>query len=440
MPRQNGVVLTLFFLFPFLLRGQIPQCAQKDSSVSIPLDKWGIDVISKQGMSMIPIFEVKNSTIHDYLDIVGADFKSKLDSIRIIPPADALGSLSYGYFFQLHNQNTWEPNRLPFLIENGTFWHRKKYTRIWLDRNHDLNFDNDRPDTFVYGVGKGVFRFIDGYQQSSGVKAQVFPSERFSRFASLNDLSIEEMSNGRRFLGTGNSLKIEKINTIYNHIRLGRDTFALGLMDVNSNGKFGDFALDKWILSKGSDSLMTHELEIPVNGKAYLVWMGNAYKIEWNQTQGLATLIPTIDKIKNAPSLLLGDKLPCFKYCSTNPNQKRESSLKKYQKKQVWVVWSAENNQFMRDSAKLHEICRNTSDAKKWLFLNFGGSGKYVLQYNKRYDLGVNHGFCNSRIAKKLKLQQLPQYFVWDENQRLIWTGSNVLDLEEILLKQELRP
>ena len=63
------------------------------------------------------------------------------------------------------------------------------------------------------------------------------------------------------------------------------------------------------------------------------------------------------------------------------------------------------------------------------MFLNFGGSGKYVSYYNRRYDINVIQGFCNSSIAEKLRLQQIPQFLFWDERKHLIFNSNNVGDL-----------
>jgi hypothetical protein len=411
---------------------------QNQSDIRLTLDKIGVDINSKQGMSLIPIFKVSQSHIHDYLDIVGADFKSTLDSVKIIPPIDAQGELSYGYFFKLHQKNLWEPNRIPFVIENGAFWYRKKHTRMWLDRNHDLNFQNETPDTFFFGKSKGYIWLNFDTLKSSGIKAEAFPSEKFYRFSELNDKSIQEMSNGRMFLGTASSLRIEKANIRYNQLLFGSDTLALGILDVNSNGIFGDAHIDRWVLSIGG-SHATNQHEFTLSKKSSFAWMGYGYEITWDTNQQSVFMKPIKGGFKGANSLIIGDPMPCFKFCVAEINKKRESSHKLQKKPTVFVVWSAENLNFIRDSADLHSLIRNTSDSLQWVFLNFGGSGKYVSQYNKRYDIAVKQGFCNSSIATKLKFQQLPQYFFWDEKRQLQGTFSNIRDVIDHIKKSSER-
>jgi len=110
----------------------------------------------------------------------------------------------------------------------------------------------------------------------------------------------------------------------------------------------------------------------------------------------------------------------------------RKSSRKSGGKAQVFIIWSADNERFANDSAMVHRLSRVHKDIH-WVFLNFGGSGRYVGGYNRRFDLDVTQGFCTSRIAKKLKIQTLPQYFCCDKNNRLIATGKGLDELNHII-------
>jgi hypothetical protein len=165
-------------------------------------------------------------------------------------------------------------------------------------------------------------------------------------------------------------------------------------------------------------------------------WMGYAYRLTLDTAGTMAkslSLTPVIKPSKKHKSLLNGAKIPAFKFCVAQKKGKRKKSRKLGNKTSVMVIWSADNAGFIADSARLHDLSRTHTSEVNWVYLNFGGSGKYVSYYNRRYDISALHGFCNSSIAEKLKLQSLPQYMVWNERKRLLFNTSNVDDLREYL-------
>jgi hypothetical protein len=250
----------------------------------------------------------------------------------------------------------------------------------------------------------------------------------------MNDLSIREMSGPRVFLGTESSFKVERINIRYAPFLFRRDTLAIGILDANSNGVFGDKGIDKWVVSDQYYPAISTQYMVPMVDNSEFAWMGYAYGLTLDTAGWVAnslSLTPVLKPKKNHKSLLNGAKMPAFKFCVAQKNGKRKRARNLEAKTSVCVIWSADNAGYIADSAQLHALSRAHASEANWVFLNFGGSGKYVSYYNRRYDVAVLHGFCNSSIADKLKLQSLPQYLVWNERKRLLFNTSNVDDLSE---------
>lgn len=432
-----GLFLHILSIVCFLcgnnLFGQLPQLAQQLNIVYVPLNRVGMDASSKSGMGLIPLFELKENWIHENLDLVGADYQRMPDSVKIVPPVH-LGDLSYGYFFQQHESSVWESSRLLFVVENGSRWNLSATSRIWVDRNHNLDFRDDTPDTLFRGKMRKPLWFSADNEFASGVNIQVFPTHKFYRFSQMNDLSIKEMSGPRVYLGTEKSLKEERINIRYASFLFRRDTLVIGILDVNSNGVFGDKGIDQWVISDIYNPAISMQYTVLLQSSSEFAWMGYAYRLTLDSARvgsNYLSLTPVLKPSKQHKSLLNDSKIPAFKFCVAQKNGKRKHSRKLGNKTSVWVIWSAENSNYNFDSARLHDLSRQYATTANWLFLNFGGSGKYVSYYNRRYDLNVLHGFCNSRIADKLKLQSLPQYLVWSERKRLLFNTSNVDDLRE---------
>lgn len=431
----NQTAVCLSFWVWNALSAQIPQLADPNVRVYTQLDSIGTDLSSKSSMGLVPLFELKGNWIHSYLDLAGADYNSRVDSIQISIP-EHKGNLSYGYFFQHHGESNWEPKRILFVVEQGKYWYRAPIARIWIDRNHNLDLKDEVPDTLVYGRLRKPISFSKGNRFSSGVGVQVFPEHRFYRFSKMNDISIQEMQGPRRFIGTRNSLKVERVNIRYTPFLFRRDTLLIGVLDANSNGSFYDNQIDQWLISPGNNSVLSTQNKIAVGPKSEFAWLGYAYRLSFDSTNNRSNniLIHSVRKSKKSfRSILNGEKMPRFGFCIAQKNQKRYRTRSLPKGNTVFVIWSAENKDFIRDSAKLHSLTRKYKNSINWIFLNFGGSGKYVSYYNRRYDIAVLQGFCNSKIAEKLRLQHLPQYMFWDDRKRLKFNSNNILDLADEL-------
>ena len=319
------IISILALACPLILYGQIPQLAQSSNVLYAPLDSIGTDLASKSSMDLVPLFELKNNWVHSYLDLAGADYNEIADSIQIKVPEHA-GVLSYGYFFQHHQSSKWEPKRILFIIEKGPFWHRQLSARIWLDRNHNLDFTDEIPEELTKGRSSRPISFSEGNQLTSGVNIQVFPESKFYRFSKMNDISINEMQGNRKFIGTGNSLKVDRINIRYAPFKFRSDTLLVGILDANSNGDFNDIGIDQWLISPSANPILSTKDKVAVGTNSEFAWMGYAYKLALDSTAGIiggVSLIPSLKPKRAHKSLLNGAKMPRFRFCIAQKNTKK---------------------------------------------------------------------------------------------------------------------
>ena len=227
-------------------------------------------------------------------------------------------------------------------------------------------------------------------------------------------------------------MKVDRINIRYAPFKFRSDTLLVGILDANSNGDFNDIGIDQWLISPSANPILSTKDKVAVGTNSEFAWMGYAYKLALDSTAGIiggVSLIPSLKPKRAHKSLLNGAKMPRFRFCIAQKNTKKMNSRKLPKRPTVFVVWSAENEEFLKDSSYLHHLTRKNIESINWVFLNFGGSGKYVSYYNRRYDVNALQGFCNSRIAQKLRLQHLPQFIIWDNGKRLIFNSNNVRDL-----------
>jgi hypothetical protein len=262
--------------------------------------------------------------------------------------------------------------------------------------------------------------------------------------------AIDLIRGDRVYFGTQFSFREKRLNTAYGVLNIGDDTIYIGVKDVNSNGSYKDADLDRVVLSP---SIQRFELDNskPLTNNLRLNWLGKSFKLITVSAENELIIEydpkyrPTRKEIKLSKSLLVGQKFPRLKFCLAI---KKKSTFTKTRKciysykpdrilfnskhaKRVWpdrkkfdsiqtliVVWNAYDKQWDLDSSLVHQLARlpkNKISNLQVIMLNFGGSGKYVHRYNQRYELNnAIQGFCSADLARKFKIQTMPQYFLLD--------------------------
>jgi len=240
------------------------------------------------------------------------------------------------------------------------------------------------------------------------------------------------------------------------------DTIYIGVKDVNSNGSFQDPNMDRVVLSH---SIQRFELDNskPLSNNLTLNWLGKSFRLQSITTENQLLIDydpsyrPSRKEMKSANSLLVGQKLPRFKFCLAIKKQtkftKKRKKIRRYKpqvglfqnahSRAMWpernnldsmqtlvVVWNAFDQQWDKDSSLVHQCARlpkNRVSNLQVIMLNFGGSGKYVHRYNQRYELNnAIQGFCSASLARKLKIQTMPQYFLLDSRFNILEINPNL--------------
>ena len=397
----------------------------------------GIDAEQQQSMSLSPLFYLTGNQIASFLDISSA---LSIDSIyyhSIGLPTSHKSDLAYGYIYENHLQNKFSPNHTLFIVGNPTKLKSTKISLIWVDRNHDFNFDNEIPDTLYYGATKKAI-LLGSNSKSLAIDFKLFPFNEFRQFAAMSDEAIQMSQGNRNYVGTRYSFRETRWNLWYSDFVFEGDTLRLGVKDVNCNGSYNDLGIDKVFLMSANSNEFQGNNSLSLKKETILFWMGNSFSFSVLDGQLFNAQIRKIASVKNDASLSVGKKFPRFRYCVAEKPVHKNQIRKIKSDFLIVYVWSAENPIFIKDSAILHQIQRTLPTNFKLLMLNHGGSGKYVYRYNRRYDVNFLQGFCSPKVAKKLKLQSMPQSFVLDNNQKIIKIGMNVHQIQRFIAKNTL--
>jgi hypothetical protein len=271
--------------------------------------------------------------------------------------------------------------------------------------------------------------------------------------------AIDLVRGDRVFCGVSASFRQRRLNVICGSMVHHNDTLYWALKDVNLNGVYNDVGVDVVMVSNNAAEFNTANAWTLQKGGAVLDWLGQGWKVVPQLEENLkenatknsvdeissywSILVEPIGNkaVKNSRSLLVGDKIPNFKFCviegaykvgklKENPVHRRK--IRKFKGKYtLLVVWNADDVNFHKDSAALHAFTRNLPDSVQVIMLNHGGSGRYVYGYNRRFETKMIHGFCSPQVTEMLKLQTMPQSFLLDPKQRLIDINVSPFELFE---------
>jgi len=478
-------------------------------SETILLSKTASDDENSRSMGMVMLFELKNDVVQRSLDQVSGDplnwlmdtfsfqklridFKSNFANNRTENVENGMGNsknpiyinhtaskfiriklptncnnlnskmdacLHYGYLFNEHRNNAIEPLNTLFVIEN--FYSTNRSSRIWIDYNNNFDLTDDSVFRWKYPAQSLTIPFPQS-NSSSQIRITKFPYYKFRQFSSMQDTAMKWLSNGRIFVGSRESLKAVRENIIYGEFYSGMDTVKVGLQDVNLNGDFSDFGIDRIVVSSQKSSEFSASLSQTLEKENYIVWMGRMYRVQPKYSITVGTqlqFLPSYSK-KHAKSLLLDKKFPRFRFeiiekpnfkntslnnsnkfksevANQKPPKKQKNSCRSIRRikadSKLVYIWSAENETFIEDSSNLHSFSRLHPDIQL-IMLNFGGSSKYLSSYNNRYQIDAIQGILTSKNVKKMKLQTMPQFFLLNKKNRIKFMGHSVYQLNELNL------
>ena len=416
------------------------------------LSQRGSDNEINHLIDVLPLFALTNDSVIQPIDL-SADYTGMpLVAWKVMISNDSLTlGIKHAYGFVPHHHGVGLlPTHTLILVDNPMNM-RYRATRIWVDLNHNFDLTDDGPPQWYFPMKLKLpklnegghiysqsFVMLDTTQNGMAVGLNQFMPGELRSVQKMYDDAIALVCGRREYLGCNVSFRQHRKavwfggEEINNSIQ--NDTLYWAVKDVNLNGLYNDIGIDKVIVGNNRGEFSSSNAWDYRPG-LIVDWLGQAQLIEKVQQSKNGVWEISHRKVKNvgikgSRSLLIGEKLPKFRFCliegkyqpgklKENPVHRR--SIRNFKGNYTYiVVWNADNKNYISDSAELHDLSRNLPDSIRIVCLNHGGGGRYVYQYNKRYETQFIQGFCSSEVAEKLKLQTMPQYFLIDPRQRLI--------------------
>ncbi len=464
----------------------VPKRSQRNMTQQQPLSvectNRGIDNEMMHLLDVLPLFDLSNFPINrveegkvlvqchqpidmsaDYPGMSLKQYTLRLPKALCVSDTGAHGkptklksNLVYGFAQHNHGQGDL-PNHTLMVVERPQVLKYRR-ARIWVDVNHNLDLTDD-PEQF-YIPSSISFSSPNAPELSSlirlddkpwGVTLQLgfFMGGELKSYQKLYADAIDLVKGDRKFIGVTNSFRQRRMSVVWGSSVYRSDTLHWALKDINLNGVYNDEGIDLVMVSNEAGVFNTANAWKIGDGKTVLDWLGQGWEMrvlyksyDVPQTSWNMFVLPiSSKKVKDSRSLLLGNRIPKFRFCviegeykagklKENPVHRR--SIRKFKGKYtVLLVWNADDSVYHKDSALYHDISRNLPDSVQMIMLNHGGSGRYVYGYNRRFETKMIHGFCSSQVTERLKLQTMPQVFLMDPKQRLIDINMSPFELKK---------
>ena len=304
----------------------------------------GIDNEMMHLLDVMPLFELAEPTVIQPIDMSadypGMTLKSygvKLPKQLYTADTNAQGqpfklkaNLVYGFAQHVHGIGVL-PNHTLLVVERPQVMKYRK-SRIWVDINHNLDLTDDpiqfyTPSSVAFSLGvvpeSGSVIKLDNNEWGVALQLGFFLGGELRSYQKLYSDAVDLVKADRKFIGVSNSFRQRRMTVIYGSNVYQNDTLFWALKDVNVNGTYNDIGVDMIMVSNDHGLFNTANAWKLVKGKTILDWLGQGWRAQvWNKLPGLGsaewglTLEPiNNNQVKNARSLLIGNKLPKFRFC-----------------------------------------------------------------------------------------------------------------------------
>lgn len=405
-------------------------------TAKVKLNMFVEDEKGKKMQSIIAVYKYKGQPFEDPINI-GVETKKASGKFNAkLPNMEDIKDTSYAYiYFGALNERKTLPGYVFVIIGNNK--RTKSPALLWIDRNNNLDLSDDgAPDTFYNNVNNKDIVLVHPENKNATYTLNIsrYDFATNPKYIALLDDYYKENSGIKQFSGSLYSFRELRINCIAGDIKIGNDSFRIGIKDANCNGFYND---------ESSDFILVGDYKTPVlpdnriniinkKGKTYFERLGKKYIISEIDPLGnyISIYIDENAKIKN--SLVVGKKIKKFRFESTDIDKKMVS-IKKYKKKPTYIyIWRFNQLGFDNDTAILRTIVNQYSNKIQILTLNYGETPKELKSFKRKAKLNWTIGQSTMKINQKLFIEQYPTGILTKKKlrvQKISISPSELLDL-----------
>ena len=406
-------------------------------SIHLPMIKEVEDDFFTKSQSILPVYKYESNLIEPYSKFgLKSDPSQSFYSIVNLPEMKNCRDTGYTYIYFSGSDNDIRQGYILALI--GNYKRSRRTVYFYIDRNNDLDFSNDGlPDSLVTSQNdfKINLKNLNAKNANYSFKLTRFKYGENVRYKNLLTQHYKAHSGQKKFTKINYCFREQRYNSSISHFNNGKDSFTLGIKDVNVNGIYNDGCVDKLYVGAynsqiNSDKLFIIKPEIEENT---FEWGRKSYRIMNIHSNGDYLEIIEDDRITQTQKLKIGRKTPKFSYLNIF---NIEHNLKEYRKQKVYLFFWDKQSLSREDNIYLSLLNKDFNDKLKLITLNHGDKPKQV-RIKFYYDqIKWPVGYSNSEIAEKYFLENVSIGYYLDKKHRLINDQISPKEMYELMINE----
>tara|TARA_B100001093_G_scaffold375708_1_gene360780 strand:+ start:156 stop:1460 length:1305 start_codon:yes stop_codon:yes gene_type:complete len=406
-------------------------------SIHLPMIKEVEDDFFTKSQSILPVYKYESNLIEPYSKFgLKSDPSQSFYSIVNLPEMKNCRDTGYTYIYFSGSDNDIRQGYILALI--GNYKRSRRTVYFYIDRNNDLDFSNDGlPDSLVTSQNdfKINLKNLNAKNANYSFKLTRFKYGENVRYKNLLTQHYNAHSGQKKFTKINYCFREQRYNSSISHFNNGKDSFTLGIKDVNVNGIYNDGCVDKLYVGAynsqiNSDKLFIIKPEIEDNT---FEWGRKSYRITNIHSNGDYLEIIEDDRITQTQKLKIGRKTPKFSYLNIF---NIEHNLKEYRKQKVYLFFWDKQSLSREDTIYLSLLNKDFNDKLKLITLNHGDKPKQV-RIKFYYDqIKWPVGYSNSEIAEKYFLENVSIGYYLDKKHRLINDQISPKEMYELMINE----
>jgi hypothetical protein len=392
------------------------------------------DDFFKKSQSILPVYQYENNIIEPYSKFgLETDPTQSWYSIQKFPEMKNCKDTGYTYIYFSGSDNDERQGYILALI--GNYRRSRRTVYFYIDRNNDLDFSNDGlPDSLISAKNEIKIQLNNINAEDAKYSFQLtrFKYGENVRYKNLLTEHYKAHSGQKKFTNINYCYREQRFNSTISHFKQGKDSFSIGLKDVNVNGIYNDGCLDKLYVGPYKSRIISDKLFLvkPKITANTFEWGSKTYRIQSIESNGNYIDIVEDTKLSISKKLEVGRKTPNFTYLNVF---NVEHSLKKFNKQQVYLFFWDKKSITQEDTLYLSKLHHEFGDFLKLITLNHGDQPKQV-KISFYYDhIKWPVGYSNSDIAEKYYLENVPRGYYLDKHRRLINDQISPKDMYELM-------
>ncbi len=407
-------------------------------TVRIEAEKLVQDDQFQKTQSIIPIYRYTSDSIEPFSKF-GLDIDSTLPwyKIKALPDMANSRDTGYSYIYFAGADNEVSKGYLLTLI--GNYRRSRRTIYFFIDRNNDFDFTNDGPpDSMTYFEHDKVIVLENSQipEAKYAIKLTRFKYGENVAYKNLLSKHYRSHSGKKEFTDINYCFREQRFNCIAAHYKSEKDSFTIGIKDMNVNGIYNESCIDMLYVGPYKEEIKAKDLFdlTPTINKNAFEWNGKKYRFESIETTGAFIEITEDNNATLTNKLEVGKKTPNFEYFNVL-NVKHQ--LKEYKRKEVYLFFWDKDNLSEEDTLYLGKLNREFSETLKLITLNHGDEPKQVriIYYYDKIQWPV--GYSNSEIGNMYFLEDVNRGYYLGKRRKLKNDKISPKEMYELLLNPQ---